>query len=158
MEYLFLSVGLIYLSELGAYFWHRYGTHEDYIPNLLGVQETHKKHHTIIEDLAHGDFFYVAIFLLFFALFLIYLYYIKVISFLLILSIYIPIFIASLYSYFIHSAYHIDDHWLLKYEWFRNDKRIHFHHHKDQTTNYGIATHFCDVIFDTFNYGLLSDI
>jgi hypothetical protein len=158
MLYLFLIIILIYLSEIGAYVWHRWGTHENYIPKEFGIQNMHDKHHNIVDDQAHGDFLYILFFLLLLFFLISSLLYIRKISFLLAAIIYIPIFLTFLWNWYIHSAYHIENHWLTSYEWFRNDKRIHMHHHIDPSKNYGIATHFNDIIFDTFDYGLINHL
>ena len=148
-------VTIIYLSEIAAFFWHRYGTHQEIVPHFLGVQESHHRHHTIIDDQAHGDFLYILLFLIILAIIILYLIKQNRISYLLGSLIYFPILLISIWNWYIHAAYHIENHWLNRYAWFQNDKRIHFQHHRDPSTNYGIATHFTDVISDTFDYGLL---
>jgi phosphatidylglycerophosphate synthase len=153
-----LFIFLIFFSELLAYWWHKWGAHKDIIPQYLGIQETHKKHHTVIGDTAYGDFFYILLFLIVYLFLVIYLLHKNIISSSLALTIYAPVAIVSFYNYFLHSAYHTNNHWLNKYEWFKNDKRIHFQHHRDDHTNYGIVTHFSDIVFDTFDYGLLKDL
>jgi sterol desaturase/sphingolipid hydroxylase (fatty acid hydroxylase superfamily) len=158
MEILIYSgiiLGTIYISEIGAYFWHRSFSHNEMIPF---VKKTHDIHHSDIKDEAHGDFFYVVILLLLLLGILYYLYYNKLIHLYLFLCIYIPVLIVFIWNWYVHSAYHIDNHWLNKYKWFQNDKRIHFKHHDDPSKNYGIATHFTDVILDTFDYGLIVNI
>ena len=153
MYYTILIIFLIYLSEIGAYFWHRWGTHSDIIPHSLGVQRTHNIHHSIIDDKAHGDFFYVIIGLLILFGVIIYLIVKNKITYTTALMIYLPILFVFLWNWYIHSAYHTKDHWLLEYQWFKDDKRIHMQHHINPNVNYGIVTHFSDVIFDTFDYG-----
>ena len=144
-----LGVGLIFASEIGGYIWHRYGAHTDILPF---VKDTHQVHHTRIHDQAHEDFFYIAILLVLYLAFLFYLYYLTYISLTLLTILYLGVFFPFIWSYYIHSAYHITDHWLNEYEWFQNDKRIHFKHHEDPTKNYGIATHFTDELLGTFDY------
>ena len=145
-----IGISLIFASEIGAYLWHRYGAHTDILPF---VKNTHEIHHTIIDDEAHGDFFYIAILLSLYLIVLCYLYYISYINLMLFAILYLSVFFPFIWSYYIHTAFHIENHWLNEYEWFCNDKRIHFQHHKDPTTNYGIATHFTDEILGTFDYG-----
>jgi len=148
--YLFFIIIMFYLSEIGAYFWHRFGAHT----NLLSpVKNMHDIHHNNIKDEAHGDFFYVFLLLLFLFIFLSFLYFYNIMSLKIILIIYLPILIVFVWNWYIHSAYHIENHWLNSYDWFRNDKRIHFQHHKNPEINYGIATHFVDEILETFEYG-----
>ena len=158
LNYIILFIMMIFISELLAYCWHKFGAHEDIIPEMFKVQESHLKHHTIVDDSAYDDFMYILIFLIVYTFLLIYLIKIQMITYLLASCIYFPVLMASFWNFYIHSAYHSENHWLNEYEWFRNDKRIHFQHHRNPTTNYGISTHFSDVIFDTFDYGLLKDI
>ena len=144
-----IGIGLVFVSEIGGYLWHRYGAHTNILPF---VKNTHEIHHTIIDDEAHDDFFYICILLSIYLVFLIYLYYLTYISLILLTVLYLAVFFPFIWSWFIHSAYHIENHWLNEYEWFRNDKRIHFKHHDDPTKNYGIATHFTDELLGTFDY------
>jgi Fatty acid hydroxylase len=150
--YFLIIIIVIYLSEIGAYFWHRFGAHTNIIPP---VRKMHDIHHEDIMDEAHGDFIYVCVLLFFFFLSLFSLYFYNLIDLSLFLSIYIPVLIVFVWNYYIHTAYHIEDHWLNEYEWFQNDKKLHFQHHKNPETNYGIATHFTDEILNTFDYGLI---
>jgi len=153
MEILYYSsivVGMVFLSEIGAYFWHRFGAHTDILPP---VKKTHDIHHTIVEDKAFGDFFYVFMLLVLYFGILLYAYQIAFITKALFLYLYIPVVLTFLMNFYVHSAYHIENHWLNRYEWFRNDKRIHFQHHKDETKNFGILTHMTDHMLNTFNYG-----
>ena len=156
--YIFIIISLIILTEIAAYFWHYLGTHRDIIPSIFQVQKTHGIHHNTIDDQAHGDFFYVLSFLTLFLISLIYLYYQNFLSLFQISIIYIPVFLTFLWNWYIHSAYHIENHWLNSYSWFQEDKRLHFQHHENPETNFGIASHFSDVMFDTFDYGLLQNI
>lgn len=155
MNYVILSGTMLVLSEIGAYIWHRFGAHE---LNILGAQRVHDIHHTVIDDQAHFDFLYIFFFLIIYLIAVIYLVQKELITFNIGLCLYLPVLLISIYNWFIHSAYHISNHWLNRWEWFRQDKRIHFQHHSNPETNFGIATHFADLILDTFDYGLLKDI
>ena len=55
-----------------------------------------------------------------------------------------------LWNYYCHACYHIDNHWLNNFEWFKRDKELHFRHHNNPNKNYGIATHFSDILFNTY--------
>ena len=145
-----IFISLVFLSEIGGYFWHRYIAHLEILPF---VKETHDIHHTIIDDQAHGDFFYICILLTLYLIFLMYLYYRVYITLVLLLILYTAVLFPFVWNYFIHTAYHIEDHWLNEYEWFVNDKRIHMQHHINPDVNYGIATHFTDELLNTFDYG-----
>jgi len=152
MEYFIypsIFIGLVICSEIGGYFWHEVFAHNHIIPF---VKETHDIHHSIIDDTAEGDFFYICIFLILYLIVLTYLYYKAYITLILLLILYTAVFFPFLWSYYVHSAYHIENHWLNKYEWFRNDKRIHMQHHINPEKNFGIATHFTDELMGTFDY------
>ena len=51
---------------------------------------------------------------------------------------------------YIHDSYHIKNHWLNKYEWYRYNKKCHYIHHLDDM-NYGITNYVFDKIFGTFS-------
>lgn len=158
MIYVFIFIFLIFLSEFLGYCWHRWGTHQDIIPTALGIQSSHLYHHMTTDDSAYGDFIYILVFLIFYFILILYLVQKDIISLKLGFIIYLPIFIISFYNYYVHAAYHCENHWLNQYDWFRNDKKIHFQHHRNPETNYGIVTHFSDIILETFDYGLLKNI
>jgi len=142
-----IFISLVFLSEIGGYFWHKYVAH-----SLPFVKDTHDIHHNIIDDQAHGDFVYICFLLVLYLSALLYLYYKTYITLALLLILFTGVFFPFLWSYYIHTCYHIENHWLNEYEWFRNDKRIHMQHHINPQTNYGIATHFTDEILNTFEY------
>lgn len=149
-----LVIVLIYLTEVGAYVWHRFGTHDDFVPTTLGVQETHDKHHTDSEVTGGAaDFFYVAIMLLLFAIVLGVISKVLGLSYVVYFLIYIPVLSVFLWNWYIHDAYHTRGHWLQRYDWFIKDRQIHFEHHYQPDKNYGIASHFSDMFFGTFANG-----
>ena len=150
MEYPLIALGVVFASEIAAYFWHRIFAHTD---TITLVKEMHDVHHNVIDDQAHGDFIYVCGLLVAYFCFLLTLYFYYYINVYMLLTLYIPAVCVFVYNYLIHAAYHIENHWLNNYEWFRQDKRIHFAHHDNPECNYGIATHYSDIIFDTFDYG-----
>lgn len=153
MELLFyggIGLGMFMVSEVGAYVWHRWFAHQDIISM---VRKTHDIHHKVIKDKAHGDFFFVLILLSLYLGCLLFLYFYYYINVYLLLSLYIPVFLTFTFSYYLHTAFHTEDHWLNEYEWFRNDKRIHFQHHVNEGKNYGIVTHYTDLLLDTFDSG-----
>lgn len=51
---------------------------------------------------------------------------------------------------YIHDSYHIKNHWLNKYNWYKNHKKYHHIHHLDDK-NYGITNYFYDHLFNTFS-------
>ena len=146
-----IYVLLIFITEMGAYFWHNIA-HEDIVP---GVHETHKIHHNAdLRHEAHEDFFWVILLLIVLGISLTGLWYydylfvnpkLVILGYGIIVSVFV-------WNWYVHSAYHIPDHWLNNYEWFRIDKKIHLQHHVNPWVNYGIASHFSDVIFGTYEY------
>jgi hypothetical protein len=146
----FLAVIVLIASEFTAYFWHRFLAHDILYKNP--VKQMHDIHHNVIDDQAHGDFLYVLLllFLLFVTLF--YFYIQNYIDIYIFCIIFITSLLSFTYSWIIHSAYHINNHWLNQYQWFRIDKKIHMQHHENSNVNYGITSHFPDIIFDTYQY------
>ena len=49
---------------------------------------------------------------------------------------------------YVHNAFHIRDHWLERYEWFRRWSDLHLVHH-EEPKNFGIITLFLDKVFRT---------
>ena len=137
------------MSEGGSYLWHRFGAHTDIIP---GVHDVHRIHHEAdLTHEAHEDFLVVIILLFLLGLFLFILYKSFLPTYYLIM-IYLTVVAVFVWNWYIHSAYHIPNHWLNQYDWFKQDKKIHLQHHVDPTVNYGIASHFSDIIFGTYIY------
>lgn len=147
--YLWVIIILIITSEIGGYFWHNL-VHND---NAPGVYETHKIHHEAdLTHEAHEDFLWVILILFIFGLFLFGIcYYYPFLMYYLIPA-YLIVVTVFTWNWYVHSAYHIPNHWLNKYSWFRIDKKIHLQHHVNPWKNYGIASHFSDVIFGTYEY------
>lgn len=50
----------------------------------------------------------------------------------------------------IHISFHIKNHWLNNYAFFREAKRLHFLHHYNMKINFGFLVHLYDRIFFTF--------
>lgn len=145
----------ILLTELGSYIWHRWGMHRDIVPFVFGIQNTHAVHHQ--EYLKHGnDFVYTACLVFLYAIVLAVISYSIGLSLHIYLILYIPVLVVFLWNWYIHHAYHIRGHWLNKYDWFKEDKQIHFQHHNNTEGNYGIASHFTDHILGTFDNGVPS--
>ena len=149
----------ILLTEVGSYIWHRWGMHRDIVPFIFGIQNTHAIHHQ--EYLKHGnDFVYTAIIVFLYAIVLAIFSYAVGISTYVYLLLYVPVLVVFVWNWYIHHAYHIRGHWLNKYDWFRENRKLHFQHHINTEGNYGIASHFSDQILGTFakeKYGRVTD-
>lgn len=142
-----IAILTLFFSEVGGYIWHRFGAHTDLIPP---VRETHRDHH--ISDLTHDaqeDFYWIILMLFGLALIFIFLTYYGI-PWYITTTIYAMIVLSYTWTWYIHSAYHIKNHWLEKYDWFLEDRELHFQHHEDPHSNYTIATHFPDKIFGTY--------
>lgn len=149
--YFWLAIIIILGSELGGYFWHNL-VHND---NASSLYETHKIHHEAdLTHEAHEDFLWVILILSIFGMFLFIIYYYLPYLMIYLIVGYIIAFSVFTWNWYVHSAYHIPNHWLNKYAWFRTDKKIHLQHHVNPWKNYGIASHFSDVIFGTYEYPL----
>jgi sterol desaturase/sphingolipid hydroxylase (fatty acid hydroxylase superfamily) len=149
-------VTIIIGIEIFAYLWHRYGAHADYIP---GIHDTHQIHHmigdnndesTLSSHEADEDFIWILLMMISF----------EIIIGLCVVAGIIPGIIAIVtiavclvvfwWNWWIHKAYHQKDHWLNSYEWFKLEKERHYVHHKYPDKNYGIATHFPDMLLGTW--------
>lgn len=152
LMYFLIFMAIIIGSELGAYLWHRFGAHTDFVPL---VHDTHKIHHNAdLGHEAHGDFFWVILILTALGAGLIVAWYT---NYLFIQPIYVMIaylllVMVFVWNWYIHSAYHIPNHWLNRFYWFRKDKKMHLQHHVNPLVNYGIASHFSDIVFGTYEY------
>lgn len=62
------------------------------------------------------------------------------------------LFIGWLHDY-LHDAFHISNHWLNRFDTFKKWVKLHFQHHVNMSTNYGIFTFFLDKLFGTFSNG-----
>lgn len=138
----------VFATEFAAYLWHRYGTHTNIFPS---IRRSHQKHHRAdLTHQSHEDFLWVLIIVTGLGI-LIFSSSGFAGDYLNIGVVYLTMVIVFGWNWYIHTSYHIPNHWLNKYEWFRNDKRSHFQHHINPRTNYGIASHFADIIFGTYH-------
>lgn len=51
---------------------------------------------------------------------------------------------------YVHDSFHVRRHPLNRYGWYRRLRRLHFVHHVDMGSNYGIVTMVYDRVFGTF--------
>ena len=150
--YFLIILIIIIGSEIGAYIWHRFGAHTDIIP---GVHNTHKIHHKAnLRHEAHEDFFWIILILVLLGIGIFIGWYKNyiIIPVIYIIIVYVLITFVFIWNWYIHSAYHIPNHWLNRYKWFIKDKKMHLQHHVNPKVNYGIASHFSDIIFGTYEY------
>jgi len=147
-----LIIFFILLFELSIYLWHSIGTHTNLLGNVF--IKSHLNHHNGNDIFAINDF-ELAIFPLIINLCIIYYLYIKNIfiqskNVCLLLCI---ISISLLFiTYYFHKSYHIPKHWLNKYKFFKNGKKLHLVHHQDMTKNFGLLSYIFDEYFNTIKY------
>ena len=62
--------------------------------------------------------------------------------------------VSVMFSYglhiYLHTRFHLSDTWLLRFDWFKRYRALHFLHHKDMRTNFGIVSFLWDRLFGTF--------
>ena len=138
----------IFLGEILGYFWHRIGTHKDIIPPVRNTHRTHHEHDLTGHE-ANEDFFWTFILVSTFGG-LLTLSVLVGLPLAIALTMFITLALMFVWNWYIHAAYHIPDHYLNKFEWFQNDKKIHYEHHFDPKCNFAIASHFPDRLFGTY--------
>lgn len=144
-------IALVIGIEIFAYFWHRFGAHMDIIP---GLHETHHIHHKLIINEADEDFIWLLLLLIIMEVAIGIGILIGLIPGLIGIITIITSFIVFYWNWYIHKAYHDDQHWLSSYSWFQLEKTRHFVHHNHPNLNFGIASHFSDIIFGTYQSDL----
>lgn len=146
---------LLLAAELWAWCWHSMVAHGS---RSTSVSTTHKKHHQDQDDMAHNDFSWIVVLLIFFALCLFVVYCIGVMLIptstpfwgALVISLWITAFLLFLLQYYIHHTYHnLSSRWH-NYEWFQHMTLDHYLHHMDESCNYGITNHIIDDWFGTY--------
>lgn len=89
-------------------------------------------------------------FLLVFSPFIISAIYLATVNFWLGLIILIEMAAVSALNDRLHDAFHIKDTFLKRFDFFRKLRRLHFIHHRDMSSNYGIFSFAWDKVFKTF--------
>jgi len=56
----------------------------------------------------------------------------------------------GLVSNYLHDSFHIKDHFLNFFSWFKTLVKLHYQHHVDMNTNFGIFFFLWDKLFKTF--------
>lgn len=51
---------------------------------------------------------------------------------------------------YLHDAFHIEKHWLSRFNWYNKLVILHMQHHNDMSVNYGIFSFFWDKVFRSF--------
>ena len=156
-----------YLIEFFGYIWHRNVHHMGLLGNVLRV--THWKHHCI--DYPAGDMWTnkmkentskivdrEAFPFTFGAILFSYICYKNNIIDRSDLKLYsIMVISMGILNQYIHDSYHIKNHWLNKYKFYRKNKICHDIHHR-LNCNYGILTYTFDRIFGTYSCQKLNKI
>ena len=163
LRILVIIVIAIFINELGGYLWHRFAAHWGWAGDT--IRRTHYEHHEIwyphndmeskkyrIDGLFEGDSWpwLVPAFML-----MVFYYYLGYSGSILMSTSWILIVWMVIHIYaisYIHDSYHITDHWLTKYQWYRDNKVLHNIHHY-YNCNYGISNY----IFDYLLGSLITD-
>lgn len=141
---------LVIFTEMFAYVWHRYIAHNH---NLSGVHDTHEIHHLIELEMgneSHEDFIWLLFLIIIVELMLGVAVMLNIIPATIAIVTILVTTGVFLWNWWIHQAYHNDSHWLNNYEWFQREKKRHYIHHYNPRNNYGIASHFSDIIMGTW--------
>ena len=151
-----ILLGIIW-HEIELYLYHTYGSHHGGI-----YRDGHMKHHindntfykinTPWQEIARHDFEQpvqyavirsIIILIIGFLLFPNYkLYFIIFV---------ITVWLAAYWSYYLHASYHIPNHWLEIFPWFRQNRKKHQLHHLNHNCNYGIFTFWMDSMMGTYS-------
>jgi sterol desaturase/sphingolipid hydroxylase (fatty acid hydroxylase superfamily) len=59
--------------------------------------------------------------------------------------------VLGLLNDYLHDIFHIKPNWLEKYAWFQRLLKVHYRHHEDMGTNYGIFSFLGDRLFGTYS-------
>lgn len=51
---------------------------------------------------------------------------------------------------YLHGAFHLRNHWLERFKWFWRLRKLHWQHHREENTDYGIFSWFPDKLHKTF--------
>ena len=137
---------MLFLVELTGYLWHRFVNHLGYLGDTIRI--THHCHHEIVyphDDMdsneyktSHDTWPWLVPLVLFGYVPLIILYKMNKLSRCLVIISLLQISLHIIIIGYIHNSYHINDHWLNKYDWYTNNKKLHHIHHLDNK-NYGIT-------------------
>ena len=138
----------LFLGEILGYFWHRIGTHKDIITPIRRTHQIHHEHGLEGHE-ANEDFFWTFILVTAFGG-LLTLAVLIGLPLAIAFAMFITLNLMFIWNWYIHAAYHIPDHYLNKFAWFREDKKLHYEHHYNPKVNFAIATHFPDKIFGTY--------
>ena len=147
------------LVELVGYFWHRIVEHRGLLGHFFSERHiVHHEHDYPIDHLRRRSKYKSSQSWTW--------HFIGVIS-AIVMIIVLPLDLAvvlisscSLYIFLIisnlHKAYHIENHWLSRFAWFRKMLKLHDIHHY-QNTNYGICFFVMDRIFGTYSEEMPED-
>lgn len=143
--YLLYAFHIIICAEYFGYIWHKYAAHSSM---LEAVKNTHKIHHMAEID-ADEDFVWLLMLLILLEIGLGILVMLNIFpGSMAIITVIVSLLVFS-WNWWIHKAYHEENHWLNQYEWFRYDKALHMMHHRYPHTNYSISSHFFDKLLGT---------
>lgn len=150
-------VGVFFIGNFTGYFVH-WLMHKG---KLKSIAEAHSTHHELypVDDFTSKEyrsagkddstFVFVPMILLALAILFIPVWFIFKSLWIFPLPILLGIIIGWLNGY-MHECFHIADHPLIKFKWFRNLKQLHLVHHFNPTKNMGIIWFVPDKLFNSF--------
>lgn len=150
--YIGLILTLFIFNELIIYVYHRVISHTDMVGNLL--HETHKLHHDdVIDEPEHLSQDFVAVFVLYLIASGLLLTIVNNSDLKLTTALFMILIFGILIflDYYHHVVIHSPNHWLMKYDYFKNARALHLEHHKSPNVNYSFGlTHIPDKLFGTY--------
>jgi sterol desaturase/sphingolipid hydroxylase (fatty acid hydroxylase superfamily) len=152
-------IAIGFLVELLGYLWHRFCAHLGYAGDI--IRKPHFEHHEIyyphnnmetfiyrVKGFLKGDSWPWFVPILSIYTVVLYLWWKQIINKKMLITITIwMMFHIYLISY-IHDSYHIQNHWLNRFDWYRENKVCHNLHHY-YNCNYGISNYSMDRLFGT---------
>lgn len=151
LHILCFTVGGPLLVEVVGYIWHRYVEHKEMLGT--GISHRHWQHHEIEYDIHHlrTEKYKDANSWTWYVLGAV----TSCLGFSVLPVGYAVAIMAGGWLYAwglvlqLHTAFHVEGHWLNRFKWFRNLVRAHDIHHYDNC-NYGICFFFLDKLFGTY--------
>lgn len=148
MEFL-VFFATIAFCEAFIYSYHRYAGHEVEMINFY-----HRLHHIRgPEDQALDELGWVLYLAIIFFLGILYLRMFKFISYRTSVAMALGLAFSFASNWLMHQAYHIPNHPLSKFAWFRRLKKNHDVHHKNGKRNFGITNPILDYVFESYSSG-----
>jgi sterol desaturase/sphingolipid hydroxylase (fatty acid hydroxylase superfamily) len=149
----------VVLVELFGYIWHRFSAHLGYAGDT--IRTPHYEHHEVyypytdmeaeeyrIKGLFNGDSWPWFVPITLFIMGLGMLWYMNRVDTTIFIIMTITLLVHVYVISYIHDSYHITNHWLNQFSWYKKNKIYHNLHHY-YNCNYGISNYSMDFLFGT---------